>query len=56
MPQRLIFIPSVKEEVESSLKNLGLPTEVISERCEYIREDIGISHLKDRSPHMLSFE
>jgi energy-coupling factor transporter ATP-binding protein EcfA2 len=49
MLQRLIFISSVKEEVEYGLKNRGLPTEVISERCKYIREQIGISHLKERS-------
>jgi cobalt/nickel transport system ATP-binding protein len=29
--------------------------ELIGRRCDHILEDIGISHLKDRPPHRLSF-
>jgi cobalt/nickel transport system ATP-binding protein len=54
-PDDQLFTPSVKEDVEYGPKNLGLPAEVISKRCDHILEDIGIRHLKDRPPHRLSF-
>jgi cobalt/nickel transport system ATP-binding protein len=54
-PDDQLFTPSVKEDIEYGPKNLGVPAEVISERCDHILEDIGISHLKDRPPHRLSF-
>lgn len=54
-PDDQLFTPSVKEDIEYGPKNLGLAPEVISERCEHILGDIGISHLKDRPPHRLSF-
>jgi cobalt/nickel transport system ATP-binding protein len=54
-PDDQLFTPTVKEDIEYGPKNLGLPAEVISERCDHILEDIGISHLKDRPPHRLSF-
>jgi cobalt/nickel transport system ATP-binding protein len=54
-PDDQLFTPTVKEDVEYGPKNLGLPAEVIRERCDHILEDIGISHLKDRPPHRLSF-
>lgn len=54
-PDDQLFTPSVKEDIEYGPKNLGLPPEVINERCDHILEDIGISHLKDRPPHRLSF-
>jgi cobalt/nickel transport system ATP-binding protein len=54
-PDDQLFTPSVKEDIEYGPKNLGLPAEVISQRCDHILEDIGIRHLKDRPPHRLSF-
>jgi cobalt/nickel transport system ATP-binding protein len=54
-PDDQLFTPSVKEDIEYGPKNLGLPAEVIRERCDHILEDIGIGHLKDRPPHRLSF-
>ncbi len=54
-PDDQLFTPTVREDVEYGPKNLGLPVKVISERCNHILEDIGISHLKDRPPHRLSF-
>ncbi|MCW3994731.1 MAG: energy-coupling factor ABC transporter ATP-binding protein [Candidatus Bathyarchaeota archaeon] len=54
-PDDQLFTPSVKEDIEYGPRNLGLPSEVINKRCNHILEDIGISHLKDRSPHRLSF-
>ena len=54
-PDDQLFTPTVREDVEYGPKNLGLPAKVISERCDHILEDIGISHLRDRPPHRLSF-
>jgi cobalt/nickel transport system ATP-binding protein len=54
-PDDQLFTSSVKEDIEYGPKNLGLPADVISKRCDHILEDIGISHLKDRPPHRLSF-
>lgn len=54
-PDDQLFTPTVREDVEYGPKNLGLPIKVIGERCNHILEDIGISHLKDRPPHRLSF-
>jgi cobalt/nickel transport system ATP-binding protein len=54
-PDDQLFTPSVKEDIEYGPKNLGLPAEVISQRCDHILEDINIRHLKDRPPHRLSF-
>jgi cobalt/nickel transport system ATP-binding protein len=54
-PDDQLFTPSVIEDIEYGPKNLGLPEEVISKRRDHILEDIGISHLKDRPPHRLSF-
>lgn len=54
-PDDQLFTPSVKEDIEYGPKNLGLPAEVINKRCDHILEDIGISDLKDRPPHRLSF-
>jgi cobalt/nickel transport system ATP-binding protein len=54
-PDDQLFTPSVIEDIEYGPKNLGLPEEVITKRCDHILEDIGISHLKDRPPHRLSF-
>ena len=54
-PDDQLFNQTVIEDVAYGPKNLGLPAETISKRCEHILEDISISHLKDRPPHRLSF-
>jgi cobalt/nickel transport system ATP-binding protein len=54
-PDDQLFNQSVIEDVAYGPKNLGLPPESIAERCDHILEDIGISHLKNRPPHRLSF-
>lgn len=54
-PDDQLFTPSVVEDVEYGPKNLGLSPEVITKRRDHVLEDIGISHLKDRAPHRLSF-
>ena len=54
-PDDQLFNQTVIEDVAYGPKNLGLPTETIRKRCNHILEDIGISHLRDRPPHRLSF-
>jgi cobalt/nickel transport system ATP-binding protein len=54
-PDDQLFNQTVIEDVAYGPRNLGLPQESIQSRCEHILEDIGISHLKDRPPHRLSF-
>ena len=54
-PDDQLFTQSVIEDIEYGPRNLKFPEEVIKERCAHILEDIGISHLKNRPPHRLSF-
>jgi cobalt/nickel transport system ATP-binding protein len=54
-PDDQLFNQTVIEDVAYGPRNLGLPAETIQERCDHILEDIGISHLKNRPPHRLSF-
>jgi cobalt/nickel transport system ATP-binding protein len=54
-PDDQLFNQTVIEDVAYGPKNLGIPEEKIRKRCDHILEDIGISHLRDRPPHRLSF-
>lgn len=54
-PDDQLFNQTVIEDVAYGPKNLGIPEEKVQKRCEHILEDIGISHLKNRPPHRLSF-
>ena len=54
-PDDQLFNQTVIEDVAYGPKNLRLPEEKIRKRCDHILEDIGISHLRDRPPHRLSF-
>ena len=54
-PDDQLFNQTVIEDVAYGPKNLRLPEEVIQKRCDHILEDIGVSHLKNRPPHRLSF-
>jgi cobalt/nickel transport system ATP-binding protein len=54
-PDDQLFNQTVIEDVAYGPKNLGLAPETIQKRCDHILKDIGISHLKDRPPHRLSF-
>jgi cobalt/nickel transport system ATP-binding protein len=54
-PDDQLFNQSVIEDVAYGPKNLGLPADKVRKRCDHILEDIGISHLKERPPHRLSF-
>ena len=54
-PDDQLFNQTVIEDVAYGPKNLRLSEEVIQKRCDHILEDIGVSHLKNRPPHRLSF-
>jgi len=54
-PDDQLFNQTVIEDVAYGPRNLGLPEDSVQKRCDHILEDIGISHLRDRPPHRLSF-
>jgi cobalt/nickel transport system ATP-binding protein len=54
-PDDQLFTPSVIEDVEYGPKNLKLPDEDVKARSAHVLEKMGITHLKDRPPHRLSF-
>jgi cobalt/nickel transport system ATP-binding protein len=54
-PDDQLFTPSVIEDVEYGPKNLKLPNQDVHERSAHVLEKMGITHLKDRPPHRLSF-
>ncbi len=54
-PDDQLFTPSVIEDIEYGPKNLKLPEEDIKARSTHVLEKMGITHLKDRPPHRLSF-
>ncbi len=53
-PESQLFLLTVEREVAFGLENLGLPREEIVSRVNEALELVGISHLRDRSPHELS--
>jgi len=54
-PDDQLFTPSVIEDIEYGPKNLKLPEEDIKTQSTAILEKMGITHLKSRPPHRLSF-
>jgi cobalt/nickel transport system ATP-binding protein len=54
-PDDQLFNTTVIEDINYGPKNLKLPKEDIEARSEHVLEKMGIQHLKDRSPHRLSF-
>jgi cobalt/nickel transport system ATP-binding protein len=54
-PDDQLFTPSVIEDVEYGPKNLKLPEEDIKQRSNHVLDKMGITHLRDRPPHRLSF-
>ncbi|MCL2358321.1 ABC transporter ATP-binding protein [Candidatus Bathycorpusculum sp.] len=54
-PDDQLFTPSVIEDVEYGPKNLKLPDTDIKIQSAQILEKMGITHLKNRPPHRLSF-
>jgi cobalt/nickel transport system ATP-binding protein len=54
-PDDQLFTQSVVEDIEYGPKNLRLPEADIRERSAHVLDKMGITHLKDRPPHRLSF-
>ncbi len=54
-PDDQLFTPSVIEDIEYGPKNLNLPDTDIKIQSAQMLEKLGITHLKDRPPHRLSF-
>ena len=54
-PDDQLFTPSVIEDIEYGPKNLNLPDTDIKTQSAQMLEKMGITHLKDRPPHRLSF-
>jgi cobalt/nickel transport system ATP-binding protein len=54
-PDDQLFTPSVIEDIEYGPKNLKLPEEDVKKRSAHVLDIMGITHLKDRPPHRLSF-
>jgi cobalt/nickel transport system ATP-binding protein len=54
-PDDQLFTPSVIEDIEYGPKNLKLSDEDIKSQSTQILQKIGITHLKHRPPHRLSF-
>jgi cobalt/nickel transport system ATP-binding protein len=54
-PDDQLFTPSVIEDVEYGPKNLKLPDQDVHERSAHVLDKMGITHLRDRPPHRLSF-
>jgi cobalt/nickel transport system ATP-binding protein len=53
-PDVQLFSPTVWDEVTFAPLHLGLPREQVRERSEWALDLLGISGLRDRSPHRLS--
>lgn len=53
-PRSQFFMENVRDELAFSAENLGISPEQIMGRIEQRAEELGISHLLDRSLHMLS--
>lgn len=54
-PDDQLFTPSVIEDIEYGPKNLKIPDQDIKTQSTQTLEKMGITHLKHRPPHRLSF-
>ncbi|MCL2691756.1 MAG: energy-coupling factor ABC transporter ATP-binding protein [Candidatus Bathyarchaeota archaeon] len=54
-PDDQLFTPSVIEDIEYGPKNLKIPDQDIKTQSTQMLEKMGITHLKHRPPHRLSF-
>lgn len=54
-PDDQLFAGTVQQDVSFGPFNLGLPEPEVRERVEEALDSLGISHLRDRPTHMLSF-
>ncbi len=53
-PVHQIIFPSVREEIEFGLNNLGYEQGIVSDKTRAILEKFSVSHLIDKPVHMLS--
>ncbi len=53
-PDDQLFSPSIWEDVAFGLENMSLPEDEIRDRVDTLLHELGLAHLKDRTPHDLS--
>ena len=54
-PDDQLFSASVYQDISFGAVNMGLPVEEVHRRVETVMEQVGITYLKDRPTHALSF-
>ncbi len=54
-PDDQLFSASVYQDISFGAVNMGLPSEEVHRRVNVVMEQIGITYLKDRPTHSLSF-
>ena len=54
-PDDQLFSASVYQDISFGAVNMGLPAEEVHRRVETVMEQVGITYLKDRPTHALSF-
>jgi len=53
-PDNQLFMPTIYDDVAFGLRNYGLPENEIEAKVDYYLKELGILHLKHRSPMKLS--
>lgn len=53
-PDNQLFMPTIYDDVAFGLRNYGLPENEIETKVDYYLKELGILHLKNRSPMKLS--
>jgi cobalt/nickel transport system ATP-binding protein len=53
-PDNQLFMPTIYDDVAFGLRNYGMPEHLIEEKVDYYLKELGILHLKHRSPLKLS--
>lgn len=53
-PDNQLFMPTIYDDVAFGLRNYGVPENLIEAKVDYYLKELGISHLKNRSPLKLS--
>ena len=53
-PDNQLFMPTIYEDVAFGLRNYGVPENLIEAKVDYYLRELGIFHLKSRSPLKLS--
>jgi cobalt/nickel transport system ATP-binding protein len=53
-PDNQLFMPTIFDDVAFGLRNYGLPENEIEAKVDYYLKELGILHLKNRSPMKLS--